>query len=755
MNAPSTPAKTDQPFDLDAAMLALYRAQPDGVYAWVSGAATPELCTAALEGLLQLSQDSVTRFEQVAEVFATSESSLLNQAASALRSHGEAFDLLVPLDERMVHVIGRRAREQGGRTVGDIIWFRDVSTLALMPDASDAEDQLRAVFDAMPIPVWLRDPDLELAFTNELARASGNAVARRAIEIATRAAKEGTAQTERRMLDVDGTRRVLEITEASLGQGGGTVGFAVEHLGGGKDELDSAIARHRMVFDQMLENLSAAVVVYGADKRVETYNAAFTTMWQMDETWLNDRPTLSQVLDRMRDTRLLPEASDFNAFRAAENNLFETLKTADERTMYLPDGRTTLRATVAPAGGGGLTYIYEDISDRLDLQRSYKTLDMVQRHTIDNLQEAVAVFGSDARLKLHNAPFAQMWGLDEESGNSEPLLAEIVEHMREPAMDDATWDDKRRSILANLSQRRAHRERFRRGASQDSTDQVYDVACVPLPDGATLISYLDVTDEAQVETALRARAHMLEETNRLKSKFIDDVSYEVRTPLTTITGFSEILTAEYFGELNPRQREYLQGIQTTADTLMTVVADILELAAIEGGTVQLDKDAVDLHAMLAKSMKMITERARHKDLHLTFDVPTDIGWLSADPKRLQQIIFNLLANAVRFTPKRGGVRLSAEREGDDVILRVADTGVGIPQADIDRVFQKFTKGDQASKGTTGEPDGAGLGLAMVKSFVELHGGTVTITSPRNRGTTVTCRLPATGTEGGDARNAFE
>jgi signal transduction histidine kinase len=747
--APEIPLSTgpEDSSDFDAAMLALYEVQPDGIYAWVDGEAASEQCTPALEELLQLPRGSVTKFERVAEVFAASESVLLNQAAGALRSHGETFDLLLPLSERMVHVIGRRARETGGKIVGDITWFRDVSALAFSPDTTGAEDHMRAVFDAMPIPVWLRDPDLELAFTNSLAGAAGNAVARRATEIATKAANEGGVQTERRMLDVDGSRRVLEITEASLGHGGGTVGFAVEHVGGDVDEMKAAMARHRTVFDHMLGNLSAGIVVYGPDKRIETHNAAFGLMWEMDETWLEERPSLSQVLDHMRESRLAEEVPDFNRYRAEENALFDVLEGAEERTQYLPD-RRTLKVTVAPAGGGGLTYIYEDISDSLDLQRSYKTLDLVQRHTIDNLQEAVAVFGSDARLKLHNAPFAALWRLDETE--AEPLLSEIVEHMREPDMDDGTWDEQRQSILANLSQRREHRARFRHGS-----DKVYDVACIPLPDGATLISYLDITDEAQVAHALRERAQMAEETSQLKSKFIDDVSYEVRTPLTTITGFSEILTAEYFGELNARQREYLIGIQATADTLMSVVADILELAAIEGGTAKLEKDAVDLHAMLAQCIKLITERARQKEINLSFDVPTDIGWLSADPKRLRQVIFNLLANAVRFTPNRGGVRLSAERDDNDVILSIADTGVGIPQADIDRVFGKFAKGDQPPKGATGEPDGAGLGLAMVKSFVELHGGTVEIVSPRNRGTTVTCRLPATGTEGGDARDAFE
>lgn len=733
-------------------MLALYETQPDGVFSWRRDTVPGGQSSTALCDMLHLPTDRDVSFEDVAGVFASSESALLTRAAQGLRQAGTGFEMLLPIGDRMIHAIGRQAGCRAGRQerrgvsepVGEIIWFRDVTALVCNVDMSDAEQQMRTVFDAMPIPVWLRDPDLELAFTNERAGEDGNAVAGRAVEIASRAIREGGTRTERRMLDVDGNRRVLEITESPLGPGAGTVGYAVEHMGDGHSDLAMAVQYQRAQFEQMLETLGAGIVTYESDKRVVFYNAAFAALWQMDEGWLDDRPSLSQVLDAMRDSRLLPEVPDFRAYRDSENAQFGALERPDERTMHLPDGRT-LRATVTPVRNGGLNYIYEDITDRLDLQRSYKTLDMVQRHTIDNLQESVAVFGGDGRLKLCNAPFLSLWQLDEDTAQSELHMSEVIERMRDSGEDDESWARRRRKILAHFTGRQAHNGRFRR-----RTGSVYDIACVPLPDGATLVSYLDVTDRAAVESALRQRAEMLAETDRLKSKFIDDVSYEIRTPMTTIGGFAEILNEGYFGDLNGRQREYVQGIHATAKSMMTVIADILELAAVESGTVQLEKDAIDIHAMLASAMKLITERARQKEIHMTFDVPTDIGWLSADARRLKQVVFNLLANAVRFTPRRGGVRLGAARSEDGVEITVADTGVGIPRADIERVFHKFSKGSQPA----GEPEGAGLGLAMVKSFVELHGGSVTIKSPSNRGTIVTCYLPATGTEGGDARDAF-
>ena len=619
---------------------------------------------------------------------------------------------------------------------------------------TSADDYLRLILDSIPLPVWLRDPELALAYTNEAARNTGAMATDRGTHIAARARADGRAHTERRMLDADGARRIMEITEAPLlgingGDGAGTIGFAVEHDAPRADELENTLMRERAIFDQMLEALGSGVAIFDADKRLESFNSAYAALWRLSEDWLTGRPTLTQILEKLRDERRLTEVADFRAYRAEENALFDRLHESLERTLHLPDGRA-IRNTVAPASHGGLMHVYDDMTDTLSLQRSYKTLDAVQRHTIDNLQESVAVFGGDGRLRLHNTAFAKLWDLslsDNESGNGPgPHLSEIVDRMRDPDEAADEWAIRRSGILSSLTQRREHKARFRRGDGQ-----VLDVASVPLPDGAVLVSYLDVTEEAKVEAALRARAEMLEETDRLKSKFIADISYEIRTPMTTITGYSQILDAGYFGDLTPRQQEYVQGIQTSAESLMTVAADILELAAIESGTAVLDKDAVDLHALLAPAMGLITERARHKDLYLTFDVPTDIGWLSADGRRLKQVVFNLLSNAVRFTPARGGVRLSASRNDNGVIIEVADTGTGIPQADIDRVFQKFAKGDQPE----GEPDGAGLGLAMVKSFVELHGGTVTIKSSPNRGTTVTCALPATGTEGGDARDAFQ
>ncbi len=656
---------------------------------------------------------------------------------------------------------------------------------AVLDASLESEEQFIALLDAMPSPVWLRDPHLNVAFANRAAT-QGDTNTLNLPEIshalAELAISKGGAQSKVFQIDTNTgqltLQRTLEITETPLGPGLGSMGICMDKETTSQSTLQSTLQSRveagtildNAALDRLLESLHAGVAIYGADKRLHSFNSAFANLWSLNEAWLAESPTLTQVLERLRDERLLPEVSNFTDFRAQENNRFLS-PTPFEETLYLPDGRA-VKLTITPGaagaagapgaagttgatgatsapesrGEGGLTYIYEDITEALIAQRSFKSLDAVQRHTIDNLQEAVALFGSDSRLKLHNAPFAKLWGLAAVADQNEPHLSDVVDLMREKHEDDATWASRRDQIMANLLRRQNHQDRIRR-----ADGNVYDLSCVPLPDGALLISYLDVTDKDEVEQALRERAEILEETDRLKSKFIADVSYEARTPLTTINGFAQIMNEEYFGDLNARQKEYVQGIHQTSESLQLIIADILELAAIESGTAHLNKDAIDLHGLLAQSLAMFKQRALAKSLYITFDVPTDIGWISADEKRLKQVVFNLLSNAIRFTPERGGVRISAERQDDMITFSVSDTGTGIPQADIERFFQKFEKGSQPQ----GELAGAGLGLSMVKSFIELHGGQVTIKSPRNRGTTVSCILPATGTEGGDARDAFE
>jgi len=259
-------------------------------------------------------------------------------------------------------------------------------------------------------------------------------------------------------------------------------------------------------------------------------------------------------------------------------------------------------------------------------------------------------------------------------------------------------------------------------------------AIVPLPDGNVLLTYLDVTDTSRVERALRERNEALETATRLKSEFIANVSYELRTPLNAVIGFAEILNNQYFGDLNVRQLDYSLGILASSQQLLAMINDILDLATIEAGYMPLETARVDIGEMLEAVLTLTRERARSRNLDIELHCPPDIGTVEADERRLKQAAFNLISNSIRFTPPGGTITIEAERREGELLLKVADTGIGIPPSDRARMLEKFERGTRRS--------GAGLGLALVKSLIELHGGSVAVESADGWGTRVICHLPA-------------
>ena len=222
-----------------------------------------------------------------------------------------------------------------------------------------------------------------------------------------------------------------------------------------------------------------------------------------------------------------------------------------------------------------------------------------------------------------------------------------------------------------------------------------------------------------------------------KSEFIANVSYELRTPLNAIIGFAEILDRQYFGALNARQMEYSRGVVEASQRLLALINDILDVAKIEAGYLHLEPAPTDIVALLANVETLARERVRNRQLAFESECEPGIGILMVDERRLKQALYNLISNAIKFTPEGGRILLSTRRQGADLVMTVSDTGVGIAPEDQSRVFGKFERGSGQHRQI-----GAGLGLALVKSLIELHGGTVELASSPGQGTRVICRIPA-------------
>ncbi|MBV8060291.1 MAG: PAS-domain containing protein [Alphaproteobacteria bacterium] len=652
---------------------------------------------------------------------------------------------------RCLQVQGRRIRIGREGPLLDIMWFVEIPAVPVVdkhePQAGPAD-----YLDMLPVPVWLRGHGLDLIHGNkgycQAVDTTPALLVEHQVELASAATGGGSgkvlagnaiaaagAQQERRHVIVSGKRRLLEITEipaptdlAFMGQTVTTFGFAIDVTT--EEEKDGELQRHLSAQHEVLENMGSAIAIFGANMRLEFYNQAYLRLWEFSEPFLDGKPTMGEILEDLRERRRIAEQPDFQRFKKEKLAVFTSQTEPQEDLDHLPDG-TTLRVVSAPHPMGGLIFVHEDVTDKLAMESSYNTLIAVQRETLDNLAEGIAVFGSDGKLQLHNPAFARIWRLSPVFLETAPHVSDLLENMKPLFNFGSNWAVFKSEMVAYILDRNP-----RRGRIERADTSIIEYNTVPLPDGAVLNSYLDITDSLKVEQALRASNAALATADRLKSEFVANVSYQLRTPLSTISGFADILTNQYFGTLNERQLEYTRTISDASHKLLLLINDVLDLATIEAGRMTLNRRSVDVTRLLASARTMTAEWARQQELDVTINCPGDIGYFDVDENRMKQVLFNLVGNAIKYTPKGGQITLTAARDEDWVTLTVADTGIGIPEADRQRIFGKFERSNASARQA-----GVGLGLSLVKNFIELHGGRVELVSEINKGTSITCFIP--------------
>jgi signal transduction histidine kinase len=668
----------------------------------------------------------------------------LEASLESLKATGEPFRLTA-------RTVRQGYVDAEGRTIGGraVLRLRDVSgergellrtgdELATLRSGWSA---LTALLDALPQPVWSRDRDGRIAWANRAYLAAVEAKSlddarARSLELLDRNAREELARkrlagepfSARLPAIVAGGRRVLEVVESPTAFGSAGVALDISELAAVRSDVERQIATHVRTLDQ----LPTAVAMFDDKQRLVFHNAAYRQLFGLDAAFLAARPSESEILERLRAARKLPEQADFRTWKASVLEAYRAVE-PHETWWHLPD-RRTLRVVANPNPSGGLIYLFDDLSERVRLESQYNGLIRTQRETLDTLREGVAVFGPDGRLKLFNRAFAELWRLPPDLLVGEPHVDAVIRQCRVIAAADQPWGDIRAAIAGLPDTRISLTCRLER-----SDGSALDCAAQPLPDGATLLTFVDVTASVNVERALTDKNDALERASRLRDDFVHHVSYELRSPLTNVIGFTQLLGDETVGPLNPRQREYADHILRSSGALLAIVNDILDLASIDTGALELNPEVVDIRDTIAAAVTGIEDRVAEASLTLEIDAPAGIGTFIADGKRVRQILFNLLSNAVSFSSPGQIVTVRARKSDQEVVLEVCDQGRGIPPEVVTRVFERF---ESHALGTRHR--GVGLGLSIVRSFVELHGGSVELDSEPGRGTIVRCVFPARG-----------
>ena len=597
------------------------------------------------------------------------------------------------------------------------------------------------IADASPSPTWVVDHDGRLVWANkawlaevrcatvEAARESQASFDRGADQLAAEAGRVGTHQEGFRWTAGDGRRRAWKILAEPLfngglaGPGGPVLVFAIDMTEA--EETRDTLRRHVEAHDETLNHLADAVAIFGPSRRLAFHNTAFQTLFNLDPAWLDERPTHAELLDRLRQRRMLPEVIDYAGWKQSELDFYEATEAAADDSWSLPDGRT-LRVVRQPHPLGGILLLFSDITGELSLRSRFNAQLQVQTATLDKLNDAVAVFGSDGRLRLHNEAFETFWSLSAERLEEAGDFDSIAELCKTALPDAALW----LGLKARVADPDPESRIAVSGEGRTTDGRTAAWQTRPLPDGATLVAFSDVTARRELEQALAQREAALKESQALKREFVGSVSYELRTPLTTIVGYSELL--ETMGDLPERSRQYAGAIRVAAGQLTHSIDDVLDMAQIDAGEMELSLGDVRVRDLFAAAVETHRPRIEGRGATLKAVAAANLPPIRGDARRLAQAVDHLLDNAGRSVSEGGSVSLRAEANSSELRIRVEDTGRGIPYHLQAHVFDRFVKRERG---------GPGVGLALVKALVELHGGWAEVESEPGKGAAFILHLP--------------
>jgi PAS domain-containing protein len=645
--------------------------------------------------------------------------------------------------------------------------LNQVHALQIQKETLQQENHLfRQQLDALPFPVWQRDEHTTLTFCNQAyvdacgAPLSTILQENRCLWMLDKSEENFPLllQPVKKTLFIQGKRKVYMFHEFQEPQSLHYFGFALDLSEA--DELQAKFHRHLSAYREVLDNISAGVTIYGPDRRIKYFNQAYARMFEMDQKWLLTEPTLGEVLDDLRARRLIPEQADYASYKKKELQVVTTLLSSYQEMLYLPNERS-IRKIAAPHPLGGSFYIFEDVTAALTLERQYNTQLAVQRATLDNLYEAIAVFGSDNRLRFANPAFARLWRVtDPVVLQDHPHLSDLLEMARDQFDEVPDWKSYKLRLINRVTDRIPKKRRLFR---KDGT--VVDFSYVPLPDGSHLISYVDMTDSYQVEKILRERNESLEKADQSKTEFISQVSEALIHPLNTVAGTAEILGAEYFGSLNPQQKRYCKQIFQSSVRLLDIVHEIQEMASMTDAHFSTTYAEINIHQLVNTLYQHHVLRAQQKNVQFTLECDSEIGTMIGNEKRLSQVLQTLLSRGFRLTKAGDEMTLKVISEGAHILFTmifpdhemvaqgIRETAKEEPIRErektrierdatiIERIESEETISEEIRHPLTTERLEASVGLVLMKKLIENLEGTIHVSFLSKGRAAMTCRFP--------------
>jgi signal transduction histidine kinase len=634
-------------------------------------------------------------------------------------------------------VIGHLADPQvaGGGAV--MLWVFDASDSAeeiarLSAEAERSRHDFHALvglIEAAPVPMWFRDTDGRLRLVNSAYVAAVGAESAEevvsggielvetvdgvtATEVAEQAKSSQQAVERQAMITIDGERRAFRVSDLPVGDDG-VAGYAVdvEDL----QLLEREYRAFRNAQRALLDQMSSGVAQFDHLRQLVFTNLPMQRIFRLPPNIGQEALPVGRVFDMMRNAGRLPEVRDFPAWRAEHEGWFTASEVKDEEWV-LADG-THLRVVAQPMPDGGLVMIVEDRTEQLKLASARDTLLRTRTATFDNLFEGLVVLAPDGRLQIWNRRFAGEWDLREGMLAGHPHIDALLDAMG-PLLKDRADTRRIRALVESATLQRQPAT----GRVNLADGRTLALMGVPLPDGNGMLTSLDITDSQKAEAALIERNEALVEADAVKTRFLANMSYEFRTPLTSIAGFAEMLREGVAGEMSETGREYVNAILDSTARLSQQIEAVLDLTQSEAGLLPLAEEDVELMPLVTTLVQDRVKSIEAADISFNLRGDRSSGMVKGDERQLARAIGNLVDNAIASSPRGGRINMDLRRRREGVAVIITH--------------------DNAQEGVSGSADtNAGLNLPLARELIEAHKGSLDYAQDARGRVVVTINLP--------------
>ena len=475
--------------------------------------------------------------------------------------------------------------------------------------------------------------------------------------LSAQALKNHQSSTSRKHAVIQGSRRLVEIGIHPILETFSTIGYALDISE--TEELSSKLSSTTSAYHEIFNTISIPIAVFDERKNLHYYNTAYTKLFDFKDSFLDQNITFADILDDLRSRKKIPEYANFQEYKKKRAELFNNVIKPIEEFIDLPN-EDTLRVRIAPYPLGGLIFVYENITDQLNLERGVNTLLAVQKETINHLYEALIVIEKNGKIQFLNKAMEKLFNIS----NAKILVHQPFNSWTEIFKDFFLDEQQHKNWTEYLSTLFINRHPINERLFL-LNDLVVNWFYTPLPDGSHMLGFLNVSEEWNHERQLKAHNFNLEKKNILKQNYINQVTHELQKPLDNIIGFSNTLNQQLFGKLNEKQLNYCQLIENNTENVKFLIDDVLCLIGLDQYSLTITPQPFILQNMLDSLKAMIEPIFQEKGIDFTITNKAHTTKVTGSEKHLKQALFAIIKDLTLYTPESATIDINVKLYKND------------------------------------------------------------------------------------------